>query len=151
MNKIFERLKQNQVWLMVVITNRFNNPYFYPTIQFTSNNHFTIRALKFISRFQQKSKNATRLFAEKSYGPFGFWSTKTSQFNDGAYYMPDRLHIICYIWYVTYHMPFRSVPKYQGPLEFNLVLLNRFWSVGLWFCQSAHQYDCFEISSFVAQ
>ena len=28
------KLRQNQVWLMVVITNRFNNPYFYPTIQF---------------------------------------------------------------------------------------------------------------------
>ena len=55
------KLRQNQVWLMVVITNRFNNPYFYPTIQFAYHQITISQFLQFAPRNSFRASNKSQI------------------------------------------------------------------------------------------
>ena len=75
------KLRQNQVWLMVVITNRFNNPYFYPTIQFAYHQITISQFLQFAPRNSFRASNKSQIMRRNFSRINKFYHSAVQRFN----------------------------------------------------------------------
>ena len=75
------KLRQNQVWLMVVITNRFNNPYFYPTIQFAYHQITISQFLQFAPQNSFRASNKSQIMRRNFSRINKFYHSAVQRFN----------------------------------------------------------------------